>query len=255
MAGAMERSVIYLTTPTSATASMWRIFAILRGTEQPWWWTQPFWAEGRQEELRTAVPPTDGAFIMMNYPDYLNPSLNLADYRFILNMRDPRDVLCNQYHWAQQHEEPDRKGEALEAHRARIVAMGIDAYVLIPRPTDASRAFRRVREGADPADVLVLTYALLCARFDLFVEKACRFLGVRELNADQRARLEAERVEKLGSNKDWIGQRWSGSDIMPGRYRRELRPETIAVLNERYGETIRFIRDIDDPSVRELYEI
>lgn len=251
----MNRSTIFLTTPTSATASMWRIFAIIRGTEQPWWWTQTFWKDGRQEELRTTVPPTDGQYLMMNFPSYLNRNIEAKNYRWILNIRDPRDMLCNQYHWAQQHPEPGRSEAELEAHRQAVIERGIDQFVLDRQPEDVLPAYRFVVENAAPEDICVLTYALLCTQFDRFTAKAKAFLGHEDLSEDQARRLEGERVESLESNTDWIGSKWSGSDTLPGRYKRELRPETIAVLNERYGDLIRFIRSIDEPSVAHYYDL
>ena len=97
----------------------------------------------------------------------------------------------------------------------------------------------------------VNSYARLCLDFDFFIERAADFLEV-ELTPELRDKLEIERIEKLAENPKWIGNKWEGSDTMPGRYKRELKPETIEILNEKLAEVLKNMAKYD-PDYAELY--
>ena len=86
---------------------------------------------------------------------------------------------------------------------------------------------------------------------DSFIKKAAEFLEVA-LSQELVDKLEPERIENLENNKKWIGNKWAGSDTLPGRYKRELKPETIAILNEKLEPVLRKMAKYD-PDYAHLY--
>lgn len=194
---AMARSVIFLSTPTSATGSMWRVLINLaRGSYRPLGSVQERYAAQRMDLVASEVPPTEDRLVMHNAPAHFNRDTRLSHYRFILNARDPRDLVCSQYHWQFSHPSPQ---ESAEETAARRIA---------------------------PPDRLFIGYAMYCLHFDLVAERLAAFFGgtVQGMERPQRKALERERVENLAGNRFWVGQHWPDADTAPGRHRQGAAP-------------------------------
>jgi hypothetical protein len=253
----MARSVIFLSTPTSASESMFRCLIAIGGKRYRIdRWVDRFARDGRSQDIATEVPPTDGALVLHRAPQFFNPATRLSDYRFVLNARDPRDLVCNQYHWQFEHPVQNETPEQTEVRRARVAAEGIDHFALKHGNEGYLRPFFEVARKIAPPDRIFIGYAMFCLGFDTMVERTSHFLGVpmEELSDDQRRRIELERVANLADNASWIGHHWAGTDTAPGRHRRELQPETIRILTERHRWFLDFLRRMDDPRMAETYD-
>jgi hypothetical protein len=253
----MARSVIFLSTPTSATASMFRCLTAIGAPHyRPSRWVDRLLRKGRSEDVATQLPPAEDRLVLHRAPQIFNPATPLSDYRFILNARDPRDLACNQYHWQFEHPVLNETAERAEARRARVAADGIDRFALAHTNDGYLRRFFEVTRKIAPPDRIFIGYAMFCLGFDTVVARACAFLGVRpeELSDDQRQRIELERVSNLAGNEQWIGHQWAGTDTAPGRHRRELQPETIRILTKRHRWFLDFLRRMDDPRVADTYD-
>lgn len=253
----MARSVILFSTPTSANGSLFRSAKHLAaGLYRPVRWVNDIFDAGRPEDLRTTSPPAEDCLIKHNAPERFNPATRLADYRFILNARDPRDMLCNQYHWQFVHPFADESPEAAEARKQRVRQEGIDHFVLHLDVRPYLDGFLGVARRIAPPDRIFVGYAMYCLHFDVAMERLADFLGapLATLSRVQRKALNTERVENLAANSNWIGQIWSGTDTSPGRHRQELRPETIRTLTGRHAVFLDFLRRMDDPRVAETYD-
>ena len=77
------------------------------------------------------------------------------------------------------------------------------------------------------------------------IAKLARFFET-EISAQAHPVVSQERPDNLQKNPLWIGQQWSGSDILPGRYRRELKPDTAVALTQRYGRILEMLASLDD---------
>jgi hypothetical protein len=253
----MARSIIFLTTPTSATGSMYRVLrAIATGRYQRVDWLETLYEAGRIQDATREVPPREDCLILHNTPQYFNHGMRLLDYRFVLNARDPRDIVCNQYHWQFVHEAPLETPEQTAARRERVAREGIDAFALSFDNTGYLKGwFNAVRRIA-PQDRIFIGYAMYCLHFEEVVARASHFMGVppESWTRQQRRQIARERVENLPNNPSWIGQKWAGTDTAPGRHRQELQPETIRILTERYRWFLDFLRRFDDPKVASTYE-
>lgn len=252
----MARSVIFLSTPTSASESMFRCLTAISGKSYK---TDRFVdrlvREGRPQDIAAECPPARNCLVLHRAPHLFNPETPLSDYRYVLNARDPRDLVCNQYYWQFEHPVQNETPEETRARRARVAAAGIDAFALAQTNEGYLRRFFEIVRKIAPPDRIFIGYAMFCLGFDEVVARACRFLGVRpeELSEDQRRRIELERVSNLAANEKWIGHQWGGTDTAPGRHRRELQPETIRILTERHRWFLDFLRRMDDPRMAESY--
>ena len=248
----LPSSIVFLSTPTSGTASLWRIINLLCPSHaQRIKIAEDLFNAGRGDELASWVPEPMGHIYQYNAPQVAN--LHLADTpaKLIVNFRDPRDLACNQFYWAQQHPIIDKTEQEIAAFRARVLEQGIDRYVLGVDNNVLFKAFQaigsRIANGRD--DTLVVSYAQLCLDFDAMVRRIAAFVGMEEEKIPWPA-LEPMRAANLTSNPNWIGHKWSGSDAQPGRFRGELQPATIAVLDERYTAVLAYLRHLEQPHLR-----
>ena len=233
---------------------MWRIFNLINDESRlsPYWIVHEYYAKGELDALRNQVLPSTGFLYQFNNPAYFNTALPLADYKWIVNFRDPRDRLCNSFNWFYNH--PASPTETLEEAKVRIDqldALGIDNWVLRGSGTQYYDSILQVLRQSPAENVHVLTYARLCLDFDGFITGACSALGV-DCTSEIRAKLEPERSETIQSNPKWIGHTLQGGDISPGRYKRELRPETIDLMNTRLESVLRAFAKYD-PDFAETY--
>jgi hypothetical protein len=171
--------------------------------------------------------------------------------KLIINFRDPRDLLCNIYHWVFQHPVLDKTPAQVAEMRVKVAVGGIDKYVREWGGQGIFHSLRAIetRLKADEPDILKLSYAQICLDFDNVVEKLINFLGVARDAVDWPA-VEGERTSNLSQNPRWIGRAWKGTDTMPGRYRHELQPETVAALDQKYGDILKFFRSLEAPAFR-----
>ncbi len=249
------QTVIFLTSTTSATGSMWRTISALADRR----WTQIAQAHLAKREgvpMHSWVPPEEDHVILFNGPMQLNRDLDLGKYKLVVNLRDPRDLACNKYHWQFSHPYPGDTPEIVAARHAKLQAEGIDRFVLDTSYVAQYDRVAQILESAPRENWTFVGYALYCLLFDDAVAKIASMLDtdVWKLNSGRRKAVEAERTENLAGNRRWIGQRWQGSDTAPGRHKHELKPETIVALNAMYARSLRFLRSIEDPRLVHLLD-
>ena len=216
-------SCVFLTMPTSGTGSMWRVITALTEKKlRPTKISEQYSNSGRIGALTEWRPePLDNIY-MYNTPHIVNQSLLDQNIRIVTNFRDPRDMACNQYYWALQHPMPNRTEQEIAEYRERVKANGMDQFVVEVDNNLHFKAFRAVADRLknDHENVLILSYNQLCLDFDNLVARLIRFFNVSPADVPHE-RIERERTTNLKQNPAWIGQIWTGTDIMPGRYRNE----------------------------------
>ena len=110
-----------------------------------------------------------------------------------------------------------------------------------------------IEDNRDNENIIFVSYAQLCVEFDLLVQRLNNFFGV-EPTKTHIDTIYKESPKSLNDNKDWIGNQWQGCDIMPGRYKSELKLETIDVLNSKIDVYLDLIKQIEVPKLKYLYE-
>ncbi len=244
-------SVVYLTTPTSGTTSIWLLLLRLcEAYAHKVKVAEQYLNEGRLKELEQWVPEPTGHVYMYNAPQVVAAGMGAAP-KLIVSFRDPRDLACNQFHWAQQHPILDKPQAEVDAWRDSVRSKGIDQYVLGADNNVLFKSFMAISDRIqnDREFTLVISYAQLCLDFDEMVKRVARFVGLDEARIPWAA-IEPLRAEKLTTHPGWVGHRWTGSDTTPGRHRAELQPATIAKLDDRYRDVLKFIRGLETPSLR-----
>jgi hypothetical protein len=234
------QSIVFFTTQTSATASIWRI---LNAINQNKLYSNNFIGDNLAlgaslDNIKNIIIPPNDNLVFLNNPATFNRSISHEMYKWIINFRDPRDRLCNSYHWFFNH--PVYIGESAEeiATRAQqLEKQGIDSWVLEKANPKYFENTIWALENIDPSCIQVLTYARLCLDFDSFIER-CHIALSANSNDSDRAAIELERVDNLNKNPKWIGQTWKGSDISPGRYEYELKSETVQTLSNIFKNTL-----------------
>lgn len=255
----MRDTVVFFTTQTSATASIWRILRTINASERALRSLgHEVFLNGPESKFEWSEIEPQGYLIEANCRHDLGSAEDIRAPRFIVNFRDPRDRICNEFMWRLIHpKSPEEPKEEIEARAAKLLEEGIDNWIarLWPRgpltETDFYKAFLISVNKLAKKDVRILTYARLCIDFDSFVERCCLALD-KPLTPALKDALEIERTDNLGQNAQWIGNRWNGSDTMPGRYKRELKPETIQLLNEKYAPVLREMARLD-PDYADFY--
>ncbi|RUP83084.1 hypothetical protein C7Y69_03260 [Alteromonas sp. KS69] len=245
---------IFLTTQTSATDSILRILCEIGGFNfDEAKYIDKFLVDHSPKDLIQSPLPEDGRLHRFNLPPFFNPQLIKGEHQFLVNYRDPRDHFCNVYHWQFSHPTPNLSIQEREAKLNKAREISIDEYVLSNANPSYYSKLLSVLTDLNARKYTVLTYARLCLDFDSFLEKVAQYLN-KALTTEMLAKLEIERVSNLSENKNYIGNRWAGADVMPGRYKRELKQETIDILNERFKETLSVMAKFD-PDFADLYSI
>jgi hypothetical protein len=251
------KPILFLTTPTSGTGSIWRIITKLAGDQyEKTKISEEYYKSQAFDRLKDWRPESGRNIYMYNTPAIWSRDFNLLSSRIILNFRDPRDLACNQYYWALQHPVLHKSPEEVDAYRNSVRTLGIDKYVLEIDNNPNYEPFvliAKAKEKFDDKSLLVLSYNQLCLDIDNMGMRLSSFLGVSD-QTHLKAVLEPERIENIPANPNWIGQMWEGSDTAPGRHKRELKPETIQALAEKYRPVLDVLRDLDDARFAAFYD-
>lgn len=156
----------------------------------------------------------------------------LDDFRVVLTLRDPRDVMTSTYFSvAFGHTLYDR---ASIERRKRVREMGLDAFVLeqVGEVVERYTTYHEALAGRD--NVLVLRYEEMVGNFEPWLSRLAEFIG----SGDQREALEAIRAEAdfAVKKEDKYSHRRS---VKPGNFREKLKPETIEKLDEQLAGVLR----------------
>lgn len=228
-------SIIFATTKTSASGSMVRILKKIASDE--------YTVVGFGSELdaiggvsRDKIPK-ENFIVLHNQTQKLKEIPDFENYKYIVNFRDPRDRMCNSYYWMQQHPQPGDTQDSLKKRAEIIKSQGINDWVIKNTNINHERHMMSFVDSLPDDSYCISTYAALCLDFDKFIQKMADFIGIKLTDKHWRL-LESERIESLSDNKEYIGNKWKGSDLLPGRFERELNDKTIAFLNYQYYEIL-----------------
>lgn len=245
---------IFFCTATSGTASMLRILQTIAGKGVKLRAAKGL-ASREAGEGRTFLDPrAAGTLTWFRGPRDWDPALDLSGFTVIGHFRDPRDLACNQFWWALQHPNTHDTPERAAEKRAKVERMGIDAYALGRNNTEAYAKLMALSEGPAGDGVTWTSYNQLCCAFDYLMDNLCRAFGRAPSQVAEALRM--ERPENLPGNPDWqkVGGTWQGSDVMPGRFRRDLRPETQAAITAKLSAELAFCRRRDAPFMAHHYD-
>jgi len=163
---------------------------------------------------------------------------NIQDYRTVVMIRDPRDILVSEYYsYSKSHSSPRSAAKLaeFETFRAKVKDQTVDEYTI-----EASHRLKfRLQQylnlqQAAPA-ICVLKYEEMIADFSTWLNKL-----LAHCQWQISATLHEQLLEEAGR-----GRRKKHEDpnshrrqITPGDHKRKLQPETINYLNEYMAEVL-----------------
>jgi len=244
---------VFVCTPTSGTASMLRILQIIGGPSLRLKSANAPASLEKKEGVTFLDVKAANVLYWFRGPRHWDAGLDVSDLRMIAHFRDPRDLACNQYWWALQHPNTHDTPEVAAEKRRKTEEGGIDAYVLGRNNTTSFSMLRGLSDSPAGAVTTWTSYNQLCCAFDYMVDNLCRtFNRAPSAVVDE---LRTERPENLAGNAEWVkvGGTWKGADVTPGRFRADLKPETVEGLNKKLAKELTFCRERDAPFMAHHY--
>jgi hypothetical protein len=244
---------VFICTPTSGTASMLRILQVIGGP------ALRLKAANGPASLEKAEGATfldhkaPNILYWFRGPRHWDSALDVSGFRMIAHFRDPRDLACNQYWWALQHPNTHDAPEVAEEKRRKVEEGGMDPYVLGRNNTASYKMLRDLSDGPMGDATTWTSYNQLCCAFDYMVDNLCRTFNRAPSSVAEALRI--ERPENLFANPDWVkvGGTWKGSDVTPGRFRRDLLPETVVALTKKNAAELALCQRRDAPFMGHHY--
>jgi hypothetical protein len=155
---------------------------------------------------------------------------NVDDYRVVIILRDPRDVLVSGYYsYAFSHAEPEveEARESFEQFRAYARSLGVDGYVTA-LCEDTRQSYQRYLDFlAVHPQVYLTRYEEMLADFPAWLAGLLDYCQL-EISTALEQKLLAEARIAQPSGEDVSRHRRQGKS---GDYRKKLKPETIDYLN------------------------
>ena len=163
---------------------------------------------------------------------------NIGDYKVLLVLRDPADVIVSSYYALYSHVTPLIEGKkALSRrmkHRKKEKDQTVDEFVINrlnrnPRFLQGYKDYSRELLGKP--NVLYLKYEDMVENFNAWLDRLIEFLGM-DLHREFIDRIKAEADFKVAKEDIHKHKR----QVTPGDHKRKLKPETIDILNEKTRE-------------------
>ncbi len=189
-----------------------------------------------------------------------NSALAPDDFRHLVVLRDPRDSLVSLYHILRDPQYvPPKELTAFQEHnlreKERLAAMSVDEYVIESAPYWAQNITNLADLLADvpPERLEFLSYAVLCEDFPAFLQRLTGFLQIRPNRRVYEDLLATEDVKRQDTLRKTSMARLAKAAPLPGRHKRELRPDTIAELNRITARARQWMAALEVPEYRHLY--
>ncbi len=194
-------------------------------TYYPYFKRQKLFADSR---IVKSIHPSKGYFFGA-YKEPLNLP-NSEDYKILLSLRDPRDVLTSHY-FSTVFSHPPTNRKLLE-ERELYQSFSIDEFVL-HRANDLNKTYTSYQEYLGNTNVLHLKYEDMISDFEYWLSSIYNFLQLKK--DDQFADL----LDKNSKIKPGKSKYSFVRSIRSGNYKEKLKAETIIALNEIFSDTLK----------------
>lgn len=162
---------------------------------------------------------------------------DLHDFRVVLMLRDPRDVLTSLYYSiAYSHSVPEENPEqrdSLLRRREAARKMSIEEFVLAEAAPYLESYTIYCSDLVGKPFVHLTTYEEMLGDREAWLRKIAEFAGfdlkAETLSAALSELAKSDQPEKIQEHR---------RQVTPGDHKRKLKPETIAELNSRFGEVL-----------------
>ncbi len=172
------------------------------------------------------------------YCEELYPILDMDDYKIVLMLRDPRDVLTSYYfhHCYEIYDDPKHQEFIIERSK-KALSKTIDEWAIENTQIFTERYKTYCEKLINRPNVLFLKYEDMIGDFNTWLYKLREFttLNVKE---DTIKSI----VEKSSFNVDKEDVKSHKRQVTPGDHRRKLKKETINFLNSQFKEILDILR-------------
>lgn len=176
-----------------------------------------------------------GPFYGMDKEELWVPIPNLNDFKVLLILRDPRDVLTSYYfhHLFEQYINPARQ-EFIKARSEKASRKTIDEWVCEMLPVFKGRYITYLEMFGKKPDVLLLRYEDMLTNFNNWLVDLVRFTNLKPsekiLNSIVKNANFSVKKEDVKSHK---------RQVTPGDHKRKLKKETIEIMNSELNEILK----------------
>jgi Sulfotransferase domain len=193
-----------------------------------------FWNGGKlctsRQEIYKKCGYLYGPFYGLDKEELTLPIPNLADFKIVLMLRDPRDVLTSYYFYQafSSYDNPAQQ-QFLIARNEKVKNTLIDNWVLEKAPLFKARYEEYLKTLHGRSNVLFLKYEDMVADFESWFYKLIGFSG---LHLERQAIESIFRIANFSvENEDKNSHK---RQVTPGDHVRKLKQETIDALNSEF---------------------
>ena len=180
---------------------------------------------------------------------HLNENVNINNFRILCMLRDPRDMICSLYFSTKSlHGVQPGKEDEWQEIREELARIDVDTYVMEHAEYIKRTYFDLYQEAISNlgyTDICYASYALMLCDYEEWVKKIAAFLDFEPADIIYK-RLFNENLLKA-KNRD------PRRSPRPGRYERDLKPETISYINDVFKETLEWMDSVEDVLVKETF--
>jgi hypothetical protein len=190
------------------------------------------WQDGRSiQEILASSQKAEKAFKPYGYFygsfREFRPIPDLEQYKIILMLRDPRDVLTSLYFsHAYSHEKPSYLLGKQPEWRTKALNQTLDEFVIANLPVYQNRYAQYTQKLLGKHHVLFLKYEEMVLDFEQWLNQLVDFLNL-DINPQIITKIKNQANLKVNTENVYAHKR----QVTPGDYQRKLQPETIALLN------------------------
>ena len=155
------------------------------------------------------------------------------EYKFLLFLRDPRDVLIS-YYYSIAYSHPIVI-DIMSKLREDALNSSIDEHVL--KTSDfLLKVYTDYKKLSEENEVIYLKYSDMIADPQKFLNNIQNSLGIK-LKKETINKILVEELQSPKQEEDIYAHRRSGKT---GQYKDKLKPETIEILNEKFKDVIQY---------------
>lgn len=175
-----------------------------------------------------------GPFYGFDEEEFAVPVPDLDDFKILLMLRDPRDVLTSYYfhHAHELYHNPAQESVILERSRGTLNKT-IDDWVM-EKSAIFSYRYKTYLDIAGKPNVLLLKYEDMIKDFNSWLDAFSGFLNVHAsagtLSSIRKKADFSVQKERVDAHK---------RQVAPGDHKRKLKEETINLLNAQFSEILR----------------
>jgi hypothetical protein len=164
---------------------------------------------------------------------------DIQDYRTVIMLRDPRDVLVSGYYsYKLSHKIPPSHGKAseFEAFRAKVQSQTVDEYVIEMSEDTRWRMQQYIDLRKSGPAVTILRYEDMIADFSTWLSRLLQHCQwdisqtLKEQLLNEALQTKRIKQEKTSSHK---------RQLFPGDHKRKLQPQTIEYLNNYFSSILK----------------